>query len=112
MPSILVNLISTTRLKKKGLFYYIKKDYLYTRVYNEKRVLADLIERNNLPQLRVVDAIVLAILGAILTELALYLLKTVTLSALAEVWYLRLSYLYLRTLVTIAKTGRIDIKGT
>lgn len=85
MPSILVNLISTTRLKKKGLFYYIKKDYLYTRVYNEKRVLADVIERNNLPQLRVVDAIVLAILGAILTELALYLLKTVTLSASAEV---------------------------
>lgn len=85
MPSILVNLISTTRLKKKGLFYYIEKDYLYTRVHNEKRVLADVIERNNLPQLRVVNAIALAILGAVPTELALYLSKTVTLSALAEV---------------------------
>lgn len=85
MPSILVNLISITRLKKKGLFYYIKKDYLYTRVYNEKRVLADVIERNNLLQLRVVNTIVLAIPGAILTELALHLSKIVTLSALAEV---------------------------
>lgn len=85
MPSILVNLISTTRLKKKGLFYYIKKDYLYTRVYNEKRVLADIIERNNLLQLRVVNTIALAVLRVVLTELALYLLKTVILSALAEV---------------------------
>lgn len=49
MPNILVNLISTTRLKKKGLFYYIEKDYLYTRIHNDKRILADVIKRNNLP---------------------------------------------------------------
>lgn len=49
IPNILVNLISTTRLKKKGLFYYIEKDYLYTRIRNDKRILADVIERNNLP---------------------------------------------------------------
>lgn len=49
VPNIPVNLISTTRLKKKGLFYYIEKDYLYTRIHADKRILADVIERNNLP---------------------------------------------------------------
>lgn len=105
MPNILVNLISTTRLKKKGLFYYIEKDYLYTRIHNDKRILADVIERNNLPQLKVVDS------NAPVTENAFYLSKTVTLVATTEVWYLRLSYLYERTLATMVKTGQIEIKG-
>lgn len=117
MPNIPVNLISTTRLKKKGLFYYIEKDYLYTRIRNDKRILADVIERNNLPQLRVVDsnASVTALESALhlskASESTLYLLKTVTLTATTEVWYLRLGYLYERTLVTMAKTGQIDIRG-
>lgn len=117
MPNILVNLISTTRLKKKGLFYYIEKDYLYTRIRNDKRILADVIERNNLPQLRVIDsntsvtALESALYLSKALESALYLLKTVTLTATAEVWYLRLGYLYERTLATIAKTGQIDIRG-
>lgn len=81
VPNILVNLISTTRLKKKGLFYYIEKDYLYTRIYNDKRILADVIERNNLPQLKVVDSNTLVTL----TKSALHLSKTVTLTATTEV---------------------------
>lgn len=105
MPNILVNLISTTRLKKKGLFYYIEKDYLYTRIHNDKRILANVIERNNLPQLKVVDS------NTLVTENAFYLSKTVTLVATAEVQHLRLSYLYERTLATIVKTGQIEIKG-
>lgn len=107
MPNILVNLISTTRLKKKGLFYYIEKDYLYTRIHNDKRILADVIERNNLLQLKIVDSNTLVTP----TKSALHLSKTVTLTATTEVWHLRLSYLYERTLVTIAKTGQIEIRG-
>lgn len=45
------------------------------------------------------------------TESTLYLSKLVTLAATTEVWYLRLGYLYERTLTTIAKTRQIEIRG-
>lgn len=103
MLEISTNLLSTESLREKGVFYCSDRQQLFI-AYNSNVdvILADVYSYNGLPYL-VIEAPVTILISSKTARKA---------KAIILVQYLRLGYIYLRKLVTIAKQGLIQITGS